>query len=101
MIIMRAAATHREQMSTTMLGRVARLRDRLPLSRVLGSASANSQSASAKFRPDRVADSLLGLEVMTLPYGRVVVGRMIFFFSSRRRHTRCLSDWSSDVCSSD
>src|SRR5437899_9491560 len=25
----------------------------------------------------------------------------IFFFSSRRRHTRCLSDWSSDVCSSD
>src|ERR1035438_4959202 len=25
----------------------------------------------------------------------------ITFFSSRRRHTRCLSDWSSDVCSSD
>src|ERR1035438_1342869 len=24
-----------------------------------------------------------------------------FFFSSRRRHTRCLSDWSPDVCSSD
>src|SRR5436853_4199033 len=24
-----------------------------------------------------------------------------FFFSSRRRHTICLSDWSSDVCSSD
>src|SRR5205814_7935736 len=24
-----------------------------------------------------------------------------YFFSSRRRHTRCLSDWSSDVCSSD
>src|SRR5262245_63457242 len=24
-----------------------------------------------------------------------------FFFSSRRRHTRCLSDWSSDVWSSD
>src|SRR5258705_5640951 len=23
------------------------------------------------------------------------------FFSSRSRHTRCLSDWSSDVCSSD
>src|SRR5438045_4366289 len=23
----------------------------------------------------------------------------LFFFSSRRRHTRCLSDWSSDVCS--
>src|SRR6266496_4793254 len=27
--------------------------------------------------------------------------RMIFFFSSRRRHTRSLRDWSSDVCSSD
>src|SRR6266403_3245195 len=26
---------------------------------------------------------------------------MFFFFSSRRRHTRSLRDWSSDVCSSD
>src|SRR5258705_7926042 len=49
-------------------------------------------------------------------YGRTVFGMiwpdvsvienvlLIFwfvFFSSRRRHTRCLSDWSSDVCSSD
>ena len=25
----------------------------------------------------------------------------LFFFSSRRRHTRFTSDWSSDVCSSD
>src|SRR5258705_551713 len=25
----------------------------------------------------------------------------LIFFSSIRRHTRCLSDWSSDVCSSD
>src|SRR5438046_9102953 len=25
----------------------------------------------------------------------------MFFFSSRRRHTRLVSDWSSDVCSSD
>src|SRR5436853_820933 len=29
------------------------------------------------------------------------VERVMFFFSSRRRHTRCLSDWSSDVWSSD
>src|SRR5262245_51084373 len=28
-------------------------------------------------------------------------GLLCFFFSSRRRHTRCLNDWSSDVCSSD
>src|SRR5256884_9991313 len=26
---------------------------------------------------------------------------LFFFFSSRRRHTRCSRDWSSDVCSSD
>src|SRR6266498_3464078 len=26
---------------------------------------------------------------------------VVFFFSSRRRHTRCGRDWSSDVCSSD
>src|ERR1035438_10751838 len=32
-------------------------------------------------------------------YSRVCC--LCFFFSSRRRHTRCLSDWSSDVCSSD
>src|SRR3712207_7512653 len=27
--------------------------------------------------------------------------KIIFFFSSRRRHTRYWRDWSSDVCSSD
>src|ERR1039458_10564865 len=31
----------------------------------------------------------------------VIVASCYVFFSSRRRHTRCLSDWSSDVCSSD
>src|SRR5256884_2872993 len=33
-----------------------------------------------------------------------IITRLIsldFFFSSRRRHTRCSRDWSSDVCSSD
>src|SRR5690349_23119856 len=29
------------------------------------------------------------------------IHRLCFFFSSRRRHTRSLRDWSSDVCSSD
>src|SRR5437762_13936462 len=28
-------------------------------------------------------------------------GIIAFFFSSRRRHTRYIGDWSSDVCSSD
>src|SRR6266571_7930481 len=27
--------------------------------------------------------------------------KLLFFFSSRRRHTRLTCDWSSDVCSSD
>src|SRR5574341_489243 len=30
-----------------------------------------------------------------------VAGSLLFFFSSRRRHTRLVGDWSSDVCSSD
>src|SRR5690349_7517056 len=30
-----------------------------------------------------------------------VLATSCFFFSSRRRHTRSLRDWSSDVCSSD
>src|SRR5258706_1904000 len=40
-------------------------------------------------------------------YGGKYVGvltsivKVFFFFSSRRRHTILVSDWSSDVCSSD
>src|SRR5258706_12198949 len=32
---------------------------------------------------------------------RFLFYHFFFFFSSRRRHTRLVSDWSSDVCSSD
>src|SRR5690348_17427339 len=32
---------------------------------------------------------------------RPAVPSYVFFFSSRRRHTRWTGDWSSDVCSSD
>src|SRR6266496_2366655 len=37
------------------------------------------------------------------PFGTIGIatGDVFFFFSSRRRHTRSLRDWSSDVCSSD
>src|SRR5471030_3492647 len=31
----------------------------------------------------------------------LILSSFFFFFSSIRRHTRCLSGWSSDVCSSD
>src|SRR5205809_420040 len=42
------------------------------------------------------------LLVCSLPLGRGRRGpARVFFFSSRRRHTRCSRDWSSDVCSSD
>src|SRR5205085_10857496 len=37
-------------------------------------------------------------EVSTLDFTNALA---IFFFSSRRRHTRFDCDWSSDVCSSD
>src|SRR5437868_14762103 len=36
-----------------------------------------------------------------VPIGPVRKIRLVFFFSSRRRHTRSKRDWSSDVCSSD
>src|SRR5256885_4027011 len=46
-----------------------------------------------------------GEEFSDLPAGgEVKVASLIsslFFFSSRRRHTRLQGDWSSDVCSSD
>src|SRR5947207_3826172 len=44
------------------------------------------------------------LPASQLAFSRLLaVGRAgaVFFFSSRRRHTRSLCDWSSDVCSSD
>src|SRR5215467_10450835 len=34
-------------------------------------------------------------------FKRGIMFNFIFFFSSRRRHTRLQGDWSSDVCSSD
>src|SRR5262249_59314336 len=42
----------------------------------------------------------LGVDGCWLSYVDVAV-LLFFFFSSRRRHTRLVSDWSSDVCSSD
>src|SRR5256885_4898130 len=49
---------------------------------------------------------LIGRKIIVDTYGGAAVydcgGCLcIFFFSSRRRHTRLQGDWSSDVCSSD
>src|SRR2546422_364547 len=38
---------------------------------------------------------------LCVAYGSYGLSFSFFFFSSRRRHTRCSRDWSSDVCSSD
>src|SRR2546429_3056898 len=57
---------------------------------------------AALFKSDKLAvweyvsNSLQYVDPGTNP-----VVRVLFFFSSRRRHTRCSRDWSSDVCSSD
>src|SRR2546430_1660973 len=62
-----------------------------------------------------VVDGLVGMEVVAvhvtiggqwvrrgvLPLSRERYICLVFFFSSRRRHTRFDCDWSSDVCSSD
>src|SRR5204862_2635912 len=42
-----------------------------------------------------------GLPCASRPKAGKVKVLPVFFFSSRRRHTRSLRDWSSDVCSSD
>src|SRR5258705_8458699 len=44
---------------------------------------------------------LLSIRRRLSSYLNAFMLNFFFFFSSRRRHTRCLSDWSSDVCSSD
>src|SRR5437762_3989351 len=45
--------------------------------------------------------SYVGLEKAWAPDGKSVGDETAIFFSSRRRHTRYIGDWSSDVCSSD
>src|SRR5256884_7366807 len=45
--------------------------------------------------------SISGITTGVVLEVEVVVSQFVFFFSSRRRHTRCSRDWSSDVCSSD
>src|SRR5260221_7961818 len=55
-----------------------------------------------KFPPDDSTHLTLRHALFEAPFWWWFVGSWAgFFFSSRRRHTRSLCDWSSDVCSSD
>src|SRR5256885_10396938 len=54
------------------------------------------------FRHESISmESIRMNALMHLNMTKVYVLVRIFFFSSRRRHTRLQGDWSSDVCSSD
>src|SRR5436189_1339157 len=46
---------------------------------------------------EQASEAILALTPVTFHYKSDAT----FFFSSRRRHTRYIGDWSSDVCSSD
>src|SRR5690348_3150911 len=48
-----------------------------------------------------IESSRLLNEPASAPGSDFVWATIVFFFSSRRRHTRWTGDWSSDVCSSD
>src|SRR5438105_2981846 len=39
------------------------------------------------------------IQLTRLGYDATPFNQILFFFSSRRRHTRSTRDWSSDVCS--
>src|SRR2546422_4300171 len=45
--------------------------------------------------------SYLWMDLYDVVFSSYCIFYVFFFFSSRRRHTRCSRDWSSDVCSSD
>src|SRR3989449_889628 len=45
-----------------------------------------------------VQSCFLPIRLEHTSFGRQCVSQLFFFFSSRRRHTRCSRDWSSDVC---
>src|SRR2546429_4371775 len=61
-------------------------------------------STSQRLRTTREsARTVVTLDITSLLLHVIVDARFLLrlFFSSRRRHTRCSRDWSSDVCSSD
>src|SRR2546430_4683617 len=83
-------------------------------SAIQGSNGTNHDEAVPSFVSGAMAKAGKGLLEGTLQAGTSAVSdklldlvglggksAVVFFFSSRRRHTRFDCDWSSDVCSSD
>src|SRR5437762_10597036 len=55
-----------------------------------------------EYQGDRqVCQEFYVYRLLMIVFDRVCFFFFCFFFSSRRRHTRYIGDWSSDVCSSD
>src|SRR5437762_1535276 len=50
---------------------------------------------------DEFTNGVWFVDVATVLDPSLIATMVAFFFSSRRRHTRYIGDWSSDVCSSD
>src|SRR5256886_12670015 len=50
---------------------------------------------------NQISSLILMTSIMVMRLRSVGDAVLLFFFSSRRRHTRFDCDWSSDVCSSD
>src|SRR5258705_10803592 len=67
----------------------------------LEDARRSFERALALHKDDYLARLYLGLTLARAGDRSAALKQIAFFFKSRRRHTRCLSDWSSDVCSSD
>src|SRR5437762_2342779 len=76
------------------------------ISAIQGSNVPNPDEAVPSFVSGAMAKAGKGLIEGTLQAGTSAVSDKLLdlvglFFSSRRRHTRYIGDWSSDVCSSD
>src|SRR5256884_2471726 len=56
---------------------------------------------NVRYRSDHLIGSDSDMRSRLIRQSKFRGSYLLFFFSSRRRHTRCSRDWSSDVCSSD